>query len=74
MERVGLSTETAGSRAAGALEVAAKSRGKERMEDDVGATGVKTVGKLRSRTGSGSSTYRKAGRDSHRRKTNLKVK
>jgi len=38
VEGVGLGAQTAGSRASTTLEVTAESRGKERAEDDVGAT------------------------------------
>jgi hypothetical protein len=70
VEGVGLRAEAAGG-GAGSVEVAAQSRSQERAEDDLGTpkAGVNpALGWDRGRT-----TYLKAGRDSHRRKTNLKV-
>ena len=71
VEGVGLSAEAAGG-GAGSVEVAAQSRSQERAEDDLGTPKAAVSSALLWDRGRG--TYLKAGRDSHRRKTNLKVK
>jgi len=71
VERIGLLAQVAGSRAR-VLEVAAKSGGQERAEDDIGTPWRESVSINPAYAAKGE-TYLKAGRESHRRKTNLKV-
>lgn len=70
VHRIGLRAEAAGSRAA-ALEVPSQSRGQERAEDNLGTP--TTVSWMSMAGLLGRYTYLKVGRESHRRKTNLKV-
>lgn len=70
VEGVGLRAETAGS-GVRVVEVAAESGSQERVEDNLGTPGPLSV--PGEDVGIKVKTYLKAGRDSHSRKTNLKV-
>ena len=72
MEGIGLRAEAAGS-GARVLEVAAEGGDQERAEDDVGTAEPLLVPPLYQTGAPEGTTYRKTGRDSHRRNTNLKV-
>lgn len=65
-------TAQAGGGRAGVREVSAEHGDHERSEDDIGAPNDRST--RAEDTAGGQGSYRKTGRDSHRRKTNLKVK
>lgn len=73
VERVGLRAKAAGGGAV--VEVAAQGGGHEGVEDDLGTPEALSVAAQNPGRGAReeTQTYLKAGRDSHRRKTNLKV-